>query len=384
MGTWNYPARLLRPSILLSLLGLAHTAGAQSYRLIDLGTLGGNESQATGINNAGFVAGYAKTTSGAIHAARWKGMTPIDLGPGASGGTNSYATGINNAGVVVGYAETASGSSHATRWNGTSPTDLSRGASDVDSAAYGVNDAGQVVGYIHTGSDFAIHATLWNGTIATDLGGPNTTSEATAINNAGVVVGDYGYGGPDFLGALQWNPNTTIPIELDNLGPISAVTGINDAGQVVAAAFTYNSVYRAELWNDTTTPTDLGPGASGGNYSGASGINKSGQVVGFATTSGDVASHATLWNGTVAIDLNTRINPALARYITLTEATAINDNGWIAANGVNSQTGRTEAYLLTPRPVPCDEDHCDEDHCDKVHCDKVHCDEDHSDAEGCE
>jgi hypothetical protein len=53
-------------------------------------------------------------------------------------------------------------------------------------------------------------------------------------------------------------------------------------------------------------------------------------------------------------DLNTLVDPtdALAPYVTLQEATAINDSGWIVANGVDSRGGNF-AYLLTPEtPYP--------------------------------
>jgi len=47
-------------------------------------------------------------------------------------------------------------------------------------------------------------------------------------------------------------------------------------------------------------------------------------------------------------DLNSLIEPGgpLAQYVTLTEAAAINDNGWIVADGIDSRTGDTNAYLL--------------------------------------
>jgi hypothetical protein len=51
-------------------------------------------------------------------------------------------------------------------------------------------------------------------------------------------------------------------------------------------------------------------------------------------------------------DLNTLIDPAspLAPYVTLEEGRDIADTGFIVANGVDSRTGETHAYLLTPPP----------------------------------
>jgi hypothetical protein len=41
------------------------------------------------------------------------------------------------------------------------------------------------------------------------------------------------------------------------------------------------------------------------------------------------------------------IDPAIAAYVILDSGKAINDNGWIVANGVDSRTGKTHAYLLS-------------------------------------
>ena len=71
-----------------------------SYRLTDLGTLGGKMSRATAINAAGQVVGEAATSSGATHAFLYAGGKTRDLG--TLGGGNSCAYGINATGQVVG------------------------------------------------------------------------------------------------------------------------------------------------------------------------------------------------------------------------------------------------------------------------------------------
>ena len=72
-----------------------------------LGTLGGAETYAFGINAAGRVVGYSSTTGGNSHAyitgANGVGMTDL----GTLGGGFSSAFGINSAGRVVGFSDTS-------------------------------------------------------------------------------------------------------------------------------------------------------------------------------------------------------------------------------------------------------------------------------------
>jgi probable HAF family extracellular repeat protein len=73
--------------------------------LQDLGTLGGANSQALAINDAGFVVGWSELFSGQRRAAYRNGGALADLNallPGGSGWTLLEARGVNNAGQVVG------------------------------------------------------------------------------------------------------------------------------------------------------------------------------------------------------------------------------------------------------------------------------------------
>src|SRR5439155_18612513 len=123
------------------------------------------------------------------HAFLWQAGVMTDLG--TLGGLNSVAYGINHLGQVVGSAETAAGETHAFLW------DRERGMRDLGvlagdgSAATGINDAGQVVGNATTGDllpsgDPVFHAVLWDaGGQIHDLGVPPggfVLSFATAIN----------------------------------------------------------------------------------------------------------------------------------------------------------------------------------------------------------
>ena len=82
-------------------------------------------------------------------------------------------------------------------------------------------------------------------------------------------------------------------------------------------------------------------GTLGGTNSYAYGINADGQMVGVAQISSG-ALHAFLYTGGSMQDLNSLVK-GLPPGVVLSAAEAINDQGWIAANGSDGY-----AYLLNP------------------------------------
>lgn len=337
-----------KKSALVLSLGLAIGIGfsplAKAYdSFTDLG-----HGAAFGINDLGQVVGQSSKSLSIAQATLWNGTTPTSLGV-LSG--NTYATGgINNSEQVAGYSLTSTGS-QATLWNGTNPSALS-GLGGAYSQATAINNAGQVVGFSNPTDNASYQAVLWNGATPTVLGGlGGTYNMALAINISGQVVGSSLTTGNASQKAVLWNGTT--PTILGGLGGTTSFAGgINDAGQIVGGSFNAgNASLQATLWN-STTPTALG--GLGGTRSGASGINKSGQIVGYSYTTGNAGYHATMWtmkNGTMVLtDLNTLIDPALG--FTLTDATAINNNGQIVGYGTNS-LGVQDAFVLnTVAAVP--------------------------------
>ena len=102
--------------ILLFIITLIFPACANAfYKVIDLGTLGGNRSFPISINNIGQVVGWAENASGLRRATLFDSTgnkNNIDLG--ALGGMYSTACSINDNGHIVGWAQNS-----LPAWRGT-------------------------------------------------------------------------------------------------------------------------------------------------------------------------------------------------------------------------------------------------------------------------
>jgi len=94
--------------------GEYHAFFLENGTFLDLGTLGGTESAAQGINDDGQVVGFAANASGSNAAFIWDDGVLTDLNlliSPASGWTLTEARGINNAGEIVGLG-TIGGETH--------------------------------------------------------------------------------------------------------------------------------------------------------------------------------------------------------------------------------------------------------------------------------
>jgi len=331
---------------LIPLLVMALASGqgnaAQEYQFYDLGALGGNESEAHGINISGWVVGYAQTASGNWHAFLKKPDADMeDLG--TLGGNYSSAQDINAGGWVAGESETTPGVYHAfLKKPGVNMEDLGTLGGNY-SYAYGINDSGWVVGESETTPGGTYHAFLKKpGVDMEDLGTlGGTYSYAQGINASGWVVGE------SFT--ANWENHAFLKkpgVNMEDLGTLggtfSSAYGINDSGWVVGESDTASGDDRPFLKKASADMEDLG--TLGGTYNYALGINDNGWVVGVSQIASG-AYHAFLKKAGVNLeDLNNLVQ--LPATVILGGALAINYNGWIVGYTLDTSTQLNHAFLL--------------------------------------
>ncbi len=326
------------------------------YQLVDMGTLGGPNSDipdggsAALLTNHGVLVGGSDTPTPdpfpdfcfvpdcfVSHAFQWRNGAVGDLGV-LPNGWSSAATWISSNGLVAGFSQNGEidplfpgfPEMQSVLWKNGAIVDL--GAlpeGGYESVANAVNSRGQVVGAalntvpddnsMITSFDFfppipyQTRAFLWDGRngmqdLGTLPGG--TDAQARFINERGQVVGwSYTSSAPSSpcssnfglaltTGSFLWESGKGM-VDLGGLGgTCTLAAGLNDRGQVIGQSWLVDDVVgQPFLWTRATGLVSLG--TLGGSGGGASAINEKGQVVGGALTSGDAQIDAFLWDGTM-------------------------------------------------------------------------------------
>ena len=215
----------------------------------DLGTLGGDQSSASAINEIGHVVGSAWAADRLNHAFLWTpevGM--IDLG--TLGGYSSDAVDINDRDEVTGRSYNPSSERRAFHWANGVMTDLGAFAGGEPEPA-DINNRGQIVGSGGPG------AFLWSAECGMRLlADSDMPSHAAAINDAGFVTGSITFEGREDVGQVEraavWTvgssctgPSTLLP----DLGSgNSEGSAINAAGTVAGDSLSAVGRIHAVLW----------------------------------------------------------------------------------------------------------------------------------------
>lgn len=259
-----------------------------------------------------------------------------NLGTNVQGVTSVWALAVSKSGTTIAgaaekYVGNTSKGEHAVRWDAAgNVTELGDIGTDANggtgSEARAINAAGTATGYANkfvSGTNKGIRAVRWDasgtaielGNLGTTSSG-NTSTEGSAINSAGTIVG---YGDKYVAGnwqanvAMRWDPSGTAATELGNLGTDAAGSthtyayGINDAGTAVGYCYKYVSGtylgFRATRWDASGTAAtemgNLGTSSTGMTTSFARHINSAGLSTGWAhkyVSGADKGTRAARWD----------------------------------------------------------------------------------------
>ena len=267
------------PNAMIMSFGLPYAFQTRAFRwknghIQDLGTLGGPDAIAVGVNERGQIFGNSYTsfdpsplcgnlyfgqtfdslTTGAF---LWQNGKMTNLG--SLGGTCTQAIAINNRGQVAGFSSLAGDTViHPFSWDRGRLVDLGT-LGENQGAALKVNDAGDVMGWQGlTNDQNIVHATVWSHGHMTDLGGfePGQCSFPLGMNSKTQVVGlvllNCDFGDDSSKRAFLWEPGQPM-VDLNtlispNLGiQLGNAAAINDRGEMVSVAFFPDGSHRPVL-----------------------------------------------------------------------------------------------------------------------------------------
>jgi probable HAF family extracellular repeat protein len=251
----------------------------QFFHMSALPTLGGNNGQASAINNRGQIVGMAEngeadsscpsgTTNNQIELpVLWEHGKAQAL-PTVDGDPDGFAFWINDHGRAVGYSGTCGAANHAISWeNGVASAlpDYGQG-----SQAWGIANQGQIVGTVGSATGQTQTGAVWqNGKLTAvldhmlpgDIGGI-----AFGNNSKGVVVGADWDSSFDWNHAFIWQDG--VMTDLNTLFPDSSnlyatfAAKINDRGQIGGMAIVLSGPDKGDVHAFLATPVNESIGRS--------------------------------------------------------------------------------------------------------------------------
>lgn len=219
--------------LLTGLSGLESRATADQMTAsacVDLGDLGNRITNGNSINNQDWIVGNS-LVSGTRRAFLWKNGK-MEVLPGLERSLQSDAAMINNRNTVVGEIATGFGVNNVFLWDAGKVTVILHSKKLLQYAPSGISDDGTVVGTAIS-SETKYQSFIWKQGRMRDLGtlgGP--CSVANSVNNFGVVVG-----GADLAGgrmhACQWRVGHISLLTGLPLNETSEATALNNRGDIV-------------------------------------------------------------------------------------------------------------------------------------------------------
>src|SRR5687768_11222577 len=327
------------------------------YTLIDLGSLGGGDTQAFDLNDSAQVVGYSRTASLQSRAFLWNDGQMANLGVVNADDYQSAAVDLNGLGHAVGTSTLKNGLPRAALWRNGSIIGLTPELPPYEGTSFAaaINDHGQIAGAIDDDGSLFYDGILWaNGsrTALGDLGGGHT--RPADINNAGQIVGPSNtsveLGQPR---AFLWQNGAMVDLGLlDAADEDSIANAINANGVIVGTSGRLDDNtgvdYRAFVYENGAMRAIPVPSFEAYGID----LNDAGVVVGIMRTSGaGPAYHAWIFADGLVTNLNSLIPSGSGLH--LAYANAINNNGEIAGVAFDAQ-GQAHGFLLTPCSSSCD------------------------------
>jgi probable HAF family extracellular repeat protein len=229
----------------------------QVFHMTALPTLGGNNGQASAINNHGQIAGMAEdgTVDSSCPAGTTNNRTQLPVLwqngraralPTPVGDPSGFVMWINDDGQAVGYTGSCGAMSHAVSWENDKVTELKDLGNGSGAIAFGNNNRGQIVGSVFVTPGGAIrYPAIWqNGELTTleTLPPGDIAGIATGINDLGQVVGSAWDSNFNWSHAFIYQDgvltdlNTLFPKETNLHLRATMANKINERGQISGMA----------------------------------------------------------------------------------------------------------------------------------------------------
>lgn len=254
----------------------------------------GWQGEAYAVNSHGDVAGQiwqGNPSDANFQPALWTGdqiqmLDTMGLAGGGVGGINNQGTAVGSIGNPGPFV-----SDYAVMWSGGQTTILGNFPAGAQASASAINNAGQIVVNVVYNFNDRSHAFVWsNGSLipVSTLGGSYAFGDA--INDAGEVVGASTTAGDQASYAFLWNNGTTTELASLPTDSSTEALAINNTGVIVGYAYDAQYNPRAVIWSDGQYAdlNDLIPADSGWSLVSARDIADDGRIVGVGVLNGQI------------------------------------------------------------------------------------------------